>query len=126
MWDDLSTLPLRIDAYELERLSLTQTHGWQRVTSLVRLQGDGHEGLGEDVSPYKDESNTLHEIGPVLPLAGDWTLGTFCAHLHELDQWPIPPRVGADEAVAQLGIRVRGARSRAQPGRQAAERGCRS
>ena len=91
MWNDLSTLPLKIDAYEVERLSLTQTHGWQRVTSLVRLQGDGHEGLGEDVSPYEDESNTLHEIGPVLPLAGDWTLGTFCAHLHELDQWPIPP-----------------------------------
>ena len=91
MWNDLSALPLKIDAYEFERLSLTQTHGWQRVTTLVRLQGDGHEGLGEDVSPYQDEANTLHESKPVLSLAGDWTLGTFCAHLHELDQWPIPP-----------------------------------
>ena len=91
MWDRLSALPLKIDSYEVDRLSFTQTHGWQRVTSLVRLKGDGHEGLGEDVSPYEDESNTLHEIGPVLPLAGDWTLGELCARLHELDQWPIPP-----------------------------------
>jgi L-alanine-DL-glutamate epimerase-like enolase superfamily enzyme len=91
MWDRLSTLPLTIESYEYERLSFTQAHDFQRVTTLIRFQGDGHEGLGEDVSPYQDESNTLHEIGPVLPLAGDWTLGTFCDRLHELDQWPIPP-----------------------------------
>jgi L-alanine-DL-glutamate epimerase-like enolase superfamily enzyme len=91
MWDRLSTLPLTIESYQYERLSSTLTHGFQRVTTLIRLTGDGHEGLGEDVSPYQDESNTLHEIGPVLPLAGDWTLGSFCDRLQELDQWPIPP-----------------------------------
>jgi L-alanine-DL-glutamate epimerase-like enolase superfamily enzyme len=90
-WDRLSNLSLTIESYELERLSSTQTHGWQRVTSLICLKGDGHEGLGEDISPYKDEASTLHEVGPVLPLAGEWTLGALCAHLHELDQWPIPP-----------------------------------
>lgn len=91
MWDRLSSLPLTIDLYELERLSLTQTHGWQRVTTLVRLQGAGHEGLGEDISPHQNEESTLHAIGPVLPLAGEWTLGELCARLHDLDQWPIPP-----------------------------------
>jgi L-alanine-DL-glutamate epimerase-like enolase superfamily enzyme len=90
LWDRLSELPLTIESYEVERLNHTQTYGWQRVTSLVRLKGEGHEGLGEDVSPYEDESNTLHEIGPVLPLTGEWTLGEVCSRLHELDQWPIP------------------------------------
>ena len=28
-------------------------------------------------------------IGPVLPLAGEWTLESFCDHLAELDQWPV-------------------------------------
>jgi L-alanine-DL-glutamate epimerase-like enolase superfamily enzyme len=91
IWNKLSALPLTIESYELERLSMEQTHGWKRVTTLIRLQGDGHEGLGEDVSPFEDEANTLHELGPVLPLTGEWTLGELCGRLHELDQWPIPP-----------------------------------
>jgi hypothetical protein len=48
--------------------------------------------LGEDVSPFEDEADTLHVAGPVLPLAGEWTLGSFCEHVAQLDQWPVPPR----------------------------------
>jgi hypothetical protein len=46
MWDRLSTLPLTIESYEYERLSFTQAHDFRRVTTLIRFQGDGHEGLG--------------------------------------------------------------------------------
>lgn len=28
---------------------------------------------------------------PELPLAGEWTLGGFCAHLEALEQWHSPP-----------------------------------
>ena len=27
----------------------------------------------------------------MLPLAGEWTLGSLCERLAELDQWPVPP-----------------------------------
>jgi hypothetical protein len=91
-WNRLSELPLRIESYEIERLSARLTHDFERKTDVVHLRGEGHEGLGEDVSPHEDEPSTLSAVGPVLPLAGEWTLGSLCEHLHELDQWPVPPQ----------------------------------
>jgi hypothetical protein len=90
-WTSLAPLPLTIESYELERLSARFGYGFERVTTLIRLAGRGAEGLGEDVSPFKDEAATLHAMGPVLPVAGEWTLGSFCAHMHTVDQWAAPP-----------------------------------
>jgi hypothetical protein len=95
LWDELRALPLRIETYEFERLSARLTHAFERVTTRVRLAGDGAEGVGEDVSPYEDEADTLHAARPALPLAGDWTLESFCDHLAEVEQWPVPPRYDA-------------------------------
>ena len=91
-WTSLKDLPLRIDRYELERRSAAMAYGHERVTTLVRLLGGGEQGLGEDVSPFEGEDNTLHVAGPVLPLAGEWTLESFCDHVAALDQWPVPPQ----------------------------------
>ena len=91
-WTNLSTLSLTIESYEFERLSATVAYDWERVTTKVHLRGGGAEGIGEDVSPFEDEADTLHATGPALPLAGDWTLGSFCAHLAELEMWPVEPR----------------------------------
>src|SRR4051812_50102803 len=68
------------------------TRDWERVTTLIRLTGAAAEGLGEDVSPFETEDDTLHVTAPSLPLAGEWTLGGFCERLAELDPWPVPPR----------------------------------
>ena len=89
-WSVLAALPLTIESYAFERQSATLADDFMRVTTLVRLGGDGAEGLGEDVSPFQDESNTLHELGPALPLTGEWTLGSFCDQLAGIDQWPVP------------------------------------
>jgi len=91
-WARLSELPLVVESYELDRLAAQLSYGFERVTTRIRLLGAGKEGLGEDVTPYEREDDTLHVIGPVLPLAGEWTLGSFCAHLAGLEQWPVPPR----------------------------------
>jgi L-alanine-DL-glutamate epimerase-like enolase superfamily enzyme len=91
-WSDLAELPLTIESYAFERLSARAAYDFERITTQVRLVGGGADGLGEDVSPFQDESSTLHVLGPVLPLAGEWTLGSFCAHLAALDQWPVPPQ----------------------------------
>jgi L-alanine-DL-glutamate epimerase-like enolase superfamily enzyme len=90
-WTRLAQLPVVIESYELERLSATASYGFRRVTTLLRLLGDGEEGLAEDVSPFEDEANTLHVLGPVVPLAGEWTLGSLSEHLAKVDQWPIAP-----------------------------------
>ena len=90
-WDRLSTLPLHVESYEFERRATTFAYGFERVTTLIRLRGDGADGLGEDVSPYEGEDDTLHVTAPELPLTGEWTLEAFCDQVKELDLWPEPP-----------------------------------
>ncbi len=92
MWSRLAALPVVIESYAVDRLVAPSSYSFERVTTLVRLQGAGAEGLGEDVSPFEDEADTLHVAGPVLPLAGEWTLESLCDHLAGLDQWPVPPK----------------------------------
>ena len=123
-WARLATLPVLIESYAFERLSAQLAHGFERVTTRVRLRGAGVDGVGEDVSPYEGEDDTLHVAEPALPLGGEWTLGSLCERLVELrdEQWPVPPQWDMAAPLAQLGVRVRRARSRAQPGRSAAAR----
>jgi L-alanine-DL-glutamate epimerase-like enolase superfamily enzyme len=87
----IRALPLVVDGYELQELSA----GPERATTLIRLTGAGHDGLGEDICPSEGE----HAIGPRvsadLPLAGAWTLGSFCEHLATVKQWPEPPEWAA-------------------------------
>ena len=89
-WDRLRALPLHMESYEFERRA-SVGYSFERITSLVLLRGGGAEGLGEDVSPYEGEDNTLHVIRPDLPLTGEWTLESFCDRIAQLDLWPLPP-----------------------------------
>src|SRR3954452_14765346 len=91
-WERLSALPLVVEGCAFERRAAMATRDWERVTTLIRLTGAAAEGLGEDVSPFETEDDTLHVTAPSLPLAGEWTLGGFCERLAELDPWPVPPR----------------------------------
>ena len=91
VWDRLRDLPLHVESYEFERRSATLSNEFERVTSMVRLSGSGTDGLGEDVSPYEGEDDTLHVTTPELPLTGEWTLESFCDQLAGLDLWPLPP-----------------------------------
>jgi hypothetical protein len=91
-WSHLGGLPLVVESYEFDRLSTTMAYGFERVTTRVRLLGAGIEGAGEDVSPYEAEDDTLHVTRPELPLAGEWTLASFCDRLAELDLWPVAPQ----------------------------------
>jgi L-alanine-DL-glutamate epimerase-like enolase superfamily enzyme len=91
LWPRLAELPLVIEGCEFGRLSDVLAFDFNRVTTHVRLVGDGAEGLGEDVSAYREDGTTLHETRPSLPLAGEWTLAGFCEHLATLALWPEPP-----------------------------------
>ena len=93
-WARLNSLPVLVETVAFERLSARLAHGFERVTTRVRLLGGGAEGVGEDVSPFEDEADTLHVTEPALPLVGEWTLGSLCERLAELRdaQWPVQPR----------------------------------
>ena len=90
-FDLLADLPLRVDGYALEGLRLNVSSGFERLTTVVHLQGDGHEGLGEDVVYDAPDHVALQSAGPVHDLAGSFTLGEFCARIDSLDLFPAPP-----------------------------------
>jgi L-alanine-DL-glutamate epimerase-like enolase superfamily enzyme len=90
LWPRLAGLPLVVEAYELERLEVPPEVGVERVTTVIHLRGGGLDGAGEDVG-LTAEQEAFVAAGPVLPLAGEWTLESFCTHLATLDQWPEPP-----------------------------------
>jgi hypothetical protein len=81
LWKRFEELPLQIESYELERREQPVTRGFTRVTTVVHLRGGDDEGLGEDVTWYREAHDREQATGPVLPLAGSWTLASFSAAL---------------------------------------------
>ena len=90
-WPLVADLPLVVEGCTFERLHTVQAHGFQRVTTHVRLIGGGSDGLGEDVSTHIENGSSLHETRPELPLRGEWTIASFCGHLETVNLWPEPP-----------------------------------
>ena len=91
LWPRVAGLALVIEECEYERLHCVLAHEFERITTQVRLVGAGVDGLGEDVSVFREDGTTLHEARPPLPLAGEWTLAGFSEQLATLDLWPDPP-----------------------------------
>ncbi len=91
-FDTLAELPLQIDEYELQTREQNVSSGFLRKTTTFLLHGGGHEGVGEDVSYDGEDQEALQRAGACQPLAGSWTLGSFCEHLEALDLWPEPAR----------------------------------
>ncbi len=85
LYDALADLPLEIDGYALEGRSRTISPEFDRLTTTIHLHGGGEEGLGEDVTYSPEQQISQQERGPVLPLAGSWTLDSFAAQLDTLD-----------------------------------------
>jgi L-alanine-DL-glutamate epimerase-like enolase superfamily enzyme len=92
LWEKVAGLPLEIEDYALERLQRDVSSDFTRVSTVLRFRGDGHEGLGEDVSYEVADQDALQAAGATQPLAGTWTLESFCDHLATLELWPEPAR----------------------------------
>jgi L-alanine-DL-glutamate epimerase-like enolase superfamily enzyme len=91
-WETLAELPVRIEGYELEPLQAQVSSGFDRKSTVIHLRGAGEEGVGEDVTYDAVDHEILQAAGPTLPLAGDFTLASFSAHLAEQSLFPEPPQ----------------------------------
>jgi hypothetical protein len=116
-WELVYHLPLEVEGYRLQRLDSPIASGRVRSTTVIALQGLGHEGLGEDVTYENEDHDALNAAGPSLPLAGSWTLERFSAHLAQLDTFPAPPHAevyrnyrawGFEAAALDLALRQAG------------------
>lgn len=90
-FDRLADLPLTIENYALEPREQHVSSGFLRLSTTFLLRGAGQEGVGEDITYDAEDHVALQAAGAVQPLAGSWTLGSFCDHLEALDLWPQPP-----------------------------------
>jgi L-alanine-DL-glutamate epimerase-like enolase superfamily enzyme len=128
LWEKVADLPLEIEDYALERLERDVSSSFTRVSTVLRFRGDGHEGLGEDVSYEVEDQQALQDAGATQPLAGTWTLESFCDHLATLDLWPEPARHDAsvlyrvwayESAALDLALRQNGISLQQALGREA-------
>ena len=90
-YDRIADLPLEISDYALEGLERDVSSAFTRLSTVIRLRGGGHEGIGEDVTYDALDHIAFQDAGPTLPLAGTWTMRSFAEHLDELDLFPAPP-----------------------------------
>jgi hypothetical protein len=62
-----------------------------RLSTVIRIRGGGHEGVGEDVTYDALDHVALQDAGPVQDLAGSWTIASFSEHVGGLDLFPAEP-----------------------------------
>lgn len=117
LYDAVRGLPVEIDAYDLDVRTLDVSSGFTRKTTTIRLTGAGEEGLGEDVTYEATEHDAQLTRGPVLPLAGTWTIDSFSQHLAAQALFENPPerevyvdyrRWGFESAALDLALRQNG------------------
>ena len=91
-WGLLAELPVQIDEYSLEPLTATVSSEFERKSTVIHLRGAGEEGAGEDVTYEASDHDILQAAGPVLELAGRFTLASFAEHLAGLSLFEEPPQ----------------------------------
>jgi hypothetical protein len=87
-WDLIAELPLEIEGYELVPHEIPFPTGEARRTTVVRLLGDGLDGLGEDVTYDAEAQGVFQDAGPEQPLVGSTTLAGFARLLDGLELSP--------------------------------------
>lgn len=91
-WERVAGLPLQIEGYSLEPLQALVSSEFDRKSTVIRLAGAGREGVGEDVTYDPVDHEILQAAGPVMPLAGSWTISSFSEHVASLDLFPSEPQ----------------------------------
>ncbi len=90
-YERIAELPVEIDSYELEGHEFQITPEMERLTTVVRLKGGGHDGVGEDVVYDALDHVAFRDAGPVLELAGKHTIASFSELLDGVELFPSPP-----------------------------------
>lgn len=96
LWDAVSGLELRVDELALDTLERPTAMG-ARLTTVVRLRGAGHEGVGEDVTYDPFSHAAIQDWGGLPDVRGSWTIETFSALFEGVTLFPVPPVHDVDE-----------------------------
>ena len=92
-FDRLAELPIEVDSYALEDCDRALSPAFTRPSTLVRIQGGGEEGLGEDVVYDELDHFAFRDAGPAHDLSGPATLGELCELIGATDLFGEAPPV---------------------------------
>src|SRR4051795_2244628 len=88
----IAELPLRIEHCELLPLARDTSSGFTKISIVVRLTGNGHEGQGEDITwDQIDQIEQLRRAGDLSWLRGRRTVEEFSTLLGLADLFPVEP-----------------------------------
>jgi len=91
-YDKIRALPVCIEGISLEPLRHRVSDGFVRPTTVVRLSGKGHTGLGEDLIYEIDDQAVFARDGAGLPVLGTHTIDSFSKLLASTSLFSQPPR----------------------------------
>jgi hypothetical protein len=85
LYDRVGDLDVTIEECEFDRRVRDTSSGFERVTTVIALRGDGEVGHGEDVTYEADEHDALIETAPDLVPTGAMTHREFAAQVGDTD-----------------------------------------
>ena len=86
-YDAIADLPLEVESCEFEGLEIVMGE-FERLTTVVKLRGGGHEGIGEDVTYDAVDHIGQQSHGPPAGLAAKTDFAGFSAQLEGIDLFP--------------------------------------
>jgi hypothetical protein len=126
-FDAIADLPLQIESCEFEGLEFVLGE-FERLTTVVKLHGGGHEGVGEDVTYDAVDHIAQQGAGPPEGLTGSHSFAGFSAALDSVDLFPASPpqrdvsrpyrRWAFESAALDLALRQAGTNLAAALGRE--------
>jgi L-alanine-DL-glutamate epimerase-like enolase superfamily enzyme len=90
-FERVAELPVRIEGYELEGLSIRPSPDFERLTTVIQFQADGLTGNGEDITYEALDQIALQDAGPEQDFSRVETIGELCEVAGQLDLFPVPP-----------------------------------
>lgn len=125
-FDAIADLPLQIESCEFEGLEFTLGE-FERLTTVIKFGGGGHEGIGEDVTYDAVDHIAQQTAGPPAGLAGEYTFASFSEKLDSVELFPSLPereisvdyrRWAFESAALDLALRQAGTNLAAALGRE--------
>jgi hypothetical protein len=89
-YDAIADLPLEIESCEFEGLEVVLGE-FERLTTVIKLRGGGHEGIGEDVTYDAVDHVGQQSHGPPADFAGRYSFDSFSKALDAIDLFPAAP-----------------------------------
>lgn len=90
-YERVAELPVEIESWSMEGLAIRPSPDFERLSTVIRIEGAGETGFGEDITYEGLDQIALQDAGPTHDFRGARTVGEFCDLVGTLDLFPTPP-----------------------------------